>query len=93
MQKKYEQAQVDNKNVMKTFTACDKEIREQIDFVFGNDVCTVVFGHTNCMSFAGGQPICMNFLNAIVPVLKKEIKAEQQKSKKNIEKYTKQIGK
>lgn len=91
--KKYEQAQINNDSVMTMFSQCDKEIREQINFVFGNDVCTVAFGNSNCLSFAGGKPICMNFLDAVVPILKSEIKAEQEKSKKNIEKYTKQVKK
>ena len=91
--KKYEEAQAKNQDVMKTFIACDKDIREQINYVFGNDVCSVAFGDINCMSFAGGNPIHLNFLNALIPIIKKEIKAEQEKSKKNIEKYTKQVKK
>ena len=45
-------------------SSCDKEIREQINYIFGNDVCTAAFGTTNCLSPAGG-----NLLSQKLPVL------------------------
>lgn len=80
-------------NPIKLFNDCDKDIRENINYIFGSDVCTVAFGNANCMSISNGEPIHINFLNAVVPIIKQEIKAEQKKSAKRIEKYTKQVKK
>lgn len=71
--------------------AFDSDIRNIINEVFASDVCTAAFGDTNCISFAGGQPIFMNFLEAIAPVIKAECNAEKKKSAKKISKYTSQL--
>lgn len=65
----------------------DRIAREQIDNVFGDGTSEVVFGRTNCMSFAGGQPICANFIEAISPIIEADIKAEAAKSEERIAKY------
>lgn len=44
----------------------DAEIRAEIDAVFGEPVCDKVFGRTNVFSPAGGLPICVNFLMAVI---------------------------
>lgn len=66
----------------------DLKMREQINYIFDSDVCSVVFGNQNCLSLCGGYPQYINFLNAIIPEMKKEIAAEQKKSQENIKKYT-----
>lgn len=71
--------------------ACDAEIRRQIDYIFGSDVCTAAFGNTNCTSLAGGNPLYENFLNAVIPVIQKCVKDEKRKAEKNISKYTSQV--
>lgn len=72
-------------------SSCDKEIREQINYIFGNDVCTAAFGTTNCLSPAGGNLLYQNFLDALFPILEKDISAEKVKMEKNIKKYTSQV--
>ena len=72
---------------------CDKDIRKQINYIFGSDVCTAAFGTSNCISPCGGQPLFMNFLDAIIPIIEKDVIAEQKLSSKNIEKYTSQAKK
>lgn len=74
-------------------SSCDKEIREQINYIFGNDVCTAAFGTTNCLSPAGGNLLYQNFLDALFPILEKDISAEKAKVEKNIKKYTSQVKK
>lgn len=71
--------------------ACDAAIREQINYIFDSDVCTVAFGNINCTSIAGGHPLYWNFLNAILPEIEKCINEEKSKSEKNIAKYTEQV--
>ena len=44
----------------------DAETRAEIDAVFDEPVCDKVFGRTNIFSPAGGLPLCMNFLMAII---------------------------
>lgn len=93
LETKYNETKKNNNRVMETSIALDKEIKEAINYIFGSDVSTIAFGTTNCLSTAGGEPICVNFLNAVLPILKKEIKAEKEKSEKKIAKYTKQVKK
>lgn len=83
-------------NALKEFEGVDvkdKEIREQINYIFGNDVCTAAFGTTNCLSPAGGNLLYQNFLDALFPILEKDISAEKAKVEKNIKKYTSQVKK
>lgn len=53
-------------NVFAEFAKKDKEMRAKIDAVFGEPICDKVFGTTNVYSPAGGLPICMNFLLAVI---------------------------
>lgn len=69
----------------------DKKVREFVDYIIGSPVSEIVFGKTNCISMAGGQTILENFLTAYMEYMKPEIKAEYERSKKRVEKYTKQL--
>lgn len=69
----------------------DKKVREFVDYIIGSPVSEIVFGKTNCISMAGGQTIFENFLTAYMEYMKPEIKAEYERSKKRVEKYTKQL--
>ena len=89
---KYKNAD-ESKNAATEMAACDAAIREQINYVFDSDVCSVAFGNTNCTSLAGGKPIYMNFLNAVIPEIKKCTNEEKRKAEKNIAKYTYQVVK
>lgn len=71
--------------------AMDKAVREQIDLIFGNGTANTAFGEINCTSLAGGSPIFMNFLNAILPEIEKVVGEEKRKSDARIEKYTSQV--
>ena len=73
------------------FVTADKKIREQINFIFGSDVSTTVFGNVNCFSPCDdGSVLFENFINAIVPEIRKDISEAQNKQSKHIEKYTSQ---
>lgn len=74
----------------------DAEMRSEIDAVFGEPVCDKVFGSTNVFSLAGGLPVCMNFILAIID----EIDSVSEEERKHsptldayIQKYEKKYGK
>lgn len=74
----------------------DAEMRAEIDTVFGEPVCDKIFGSTNVYSLAGGLPVCMNFLLAVID----EIDAASEEERKQnpvldayIHKYEKKYGK
>lgn len=71
----------------------DKAIREQIDYVFGAEVSTPAFGSAYCFSLCDGVPMFENFINALLPVIEADCKAEAEKAKSNISKYTNQAQK
>lgn len=78
---------------VEVITDLDTKVREQVDYIFDGKVSDIIFGNTNCISVAGGQPIFMNFLDVILPVIKSDIVEEQEKSEKKISKYTSQVKK
>ena len=71
--------------------AMDKTVREQIDLIFGEGTAKTAFGDINCTSLAGGSPIFMNFLNAILPEIEKVVGEEKRKSDARIAKYTSRV--
>lgn len=85
MEKLRESESIDT--ILAALDDADKEIREELDAVFDSYVSEVVFGSTNCLSFAGGQPIALNFLEAIIPEIQHDLEAEQGAAKKRIDAY------
>lgn len=81
----------DTENSEEITDVLDKKVREFVDYIIGSPVSEIVFGKTNCLSVAGGQTIFENFLTAYMEYMKPEIKAEYERSKKRIEKYTGQL--
>lgn len=69
------------------FIEADRVIREQLDHVFGNGVCEIVFGKTNVLSATeSGKLLIEGFLDALLPVVKADMEAAAAKSRANIEK-------
>lgn len=76
------------------FVKADKDIREQINYIFGYDVSTVVFGITNCVSVTkSGHMLFENFLNAVIPVIKEDMQEAMKKQNERVNKYTSQVHK
>jgi hypothetical protein len=63
-------------------------IKNQIDYIFNSPISDMAFGKQSPLSMVGGQPLYVGFLNVIIPVVEKEVKAQQIASKKRISKYT-----
>ena len=78
-------------HMSEALTTMDKSVREQIDLIFGEGTAKKAFGEINCTSLAGGSPIFMNFLNAILPEIEKVVGEEKRKSDARIAKYTSRV--
>ena len=94
IQKKYENAEkAESTDAIQLITECDKDIREQINYIFDSDVCTVAFGEVNCLSLVGGKPIFENFLEVLIPVMQADFESAQKISDEKVGKYTSQVKK
>lgn len=69
----------------------DKKVKAELDEVFDSPVSAAVFGNMNSLSFAGGQPVALNFLEAIIPEISADLEDEQKASAEKIEKYAAQV--
>lgn len=76
------------KKVAETADKLDSAMRELINDIFGYDISSIVFGSDSCLSPAGGQPVFVNFMNAVLAYIKQEAEIEAEKSKTKIRKYT-----
>lgn len=65
----------------------DAEIREEINAVFGTDVCTPVFGAMSVYSIADGFPVWANLLFAIIDMFDGEFAEQKKKRNPRIQKY------
>lgn len=61
-----ETAPANGEDVFAAAARRDAEVRAEIDEAFGEPVCDKVFGRTNVFSPAGGLPLCVNFLMAVI---------------------------
>jgi hypothetical protein len=78
----------DEEAIKAALRVADEKTKQEIDNVFGPGISAAVFGDMNCLSFAGGQPIALNFIDAIAPKIKADLDKEQKASDKRIKKYT-----
>lgn len=72
---------------------CETEVRKTIDYILNSKVSDIVFGNTGCISISGGEPLFVNFINAVVAEINKDIEKESKISEKKINKYTSQVKK
>ena len=66
----------------------DSEAREEINAIFGEDVCSAVFGSLNVFTVADGFPVWANFLLAIIDQRDGAFAEEKKKTNPRIAKYT-----
>ena len=77
---------------MEKVSAADKAMKEKLNQLFDDENASkVVFGNQNCFNTLNGVSFVERFLNAFMPVIKKEFEKEQKSSQKRIEKYTKAV--
>lgn len=77
----------DFETAMNELNRVEREVRAEVDTAFGSPVSDKAFGSVNCLSFAEGQPIVLNFLEAILPEIRKDLEAETQQANERIAKY------
>lgn len=66
----------------------DKRIRDNINYIFGTDVCTAAFGTANCMSVvSNGSMLFESFLNALIPQVQEDMGINFEAVKKRTDKY------
>ena len=71
----------------------DNFIKEQINFIFGYDISTDVFGIASCVSVnRKGDYYFDSFLNSVLPLVEREYKVRIQASNERIRKYTDKKG-
>ena len=84
---------LETEEIFASISELDKEIKEQLNYMFDYDVSSVVFGNTNCLSIGDGQPFVTRFLQSIIPAIKRDIEKENRQSKQKMSKYTKRYHK
>ena len=77
---------------MEKVSAADKMMKEKLNQLFDDENASkVVFGNQNCFNTLNGVSFVERFLNAFMPIIKKEFEKEQKSSQKRIEQYTKAV--
>lgn len=94
LQKKQEkqQAEVEDMSARETFdylNQLDVDMRGIIDGIFRQPVCEQLFGDLSVYAVAGGTPLWMNLVLAIMDELDEGIKREKAFHSKKLAKYTK----
>lgn len=83
----------DGKNAIEVISELDKQVREQLNYIFGTDVSTPAFGTMNCLTFVDGVPVFVGFLNTLLDEIAADVAAEQKKAENSIAKYVNQVKK
>ena len=71
----------------------EKVVHEKIDSIFNANVHDIIFNHHSPISLVGGEFLFMRVIEALVPIVEKEVKYEMQKSEKRMSKYTEKYKK
>ena len=74
---------------IKNIKGVNQIIYDEIDRVFGNTISETVFQFCSPFSISKGKYFVMQFIEAIAPLIKKSIEAENKALAKHLAKYTK----
>lgn len=86
----------ETENIFQAAAERDMSFRAEIDKAFGEPVCDKIFGTTNVFSPAGGVPLCLNFLLAVIDEIDAASENELKESpqlKAYVDKYQTKYGK
>ena len=78
----------DEKDVYNLAKNLDGKMRDIINALFGQDVCTPLFGEMNLFSSAGGLPVWANLMLAIADEVQVSMQGELKQREARIRKYT-----
>ena len=82
-----------NEDVANDIYDLDCKIKEQLDYMFNNNVSETVFKGLNCLNLNKGKYFIERFIEMIVPVITKELEASAKASNNRIDKYSSQASK
>jgi hypothetical protein len=83
-----EEEVTDEKDVYALAKSLDQKMRDIINALFGQDVCTPLFGEMNLFASAGGLPVWANLMLAIAEEVESSMKGELKQREARIAKYT-----
>lgn len=72
-------------------TVIDKQIKEQLDYLFDSPVSETVFKGLHCLNLNKGKYFIESFLDMIMPVINTDLQESIKASEKRISKYTSQV--
>ena len=78
-------------NYSKVISHIDNVIKEQINYIFDNNVADVVFGNQSPLANIKGKPLYERFMESVMPEIKKAVEEEAKESRKRVAKYTKVV--
>ena len=78
----------DEKDVYKLARSLDVKMRDIINALFGQDVCSPLFGEMNLFASAGGLPVWANLMLAIAEEVESSMQGELKQREARIKKYT-----
>ena len=76
------------KDVYALAKSLDQKMRDIINALFGQDVCTPLFGEMNLFASAGGLPVWANLMLAIAEEVEASMQGELKQREAKIAKYT-----
>lgn len=78
-------------NYSKIINHIDNVIKDQINYIFDNNVADVVFGNQSPLANIKGKPLYERFMESVMPEIKKAVEEEAKESRKRVAKYTKVV--
>lgn len=85
--------EADAKNVFAIARTMDEEMREHINALFGDDICTPLYGKMNVYSMAGGLPVWCNLMLGLIENMDDTFTAEKKAANPKLQKYLERFKK
>ena len=82
-----------NSEIFETARRMDKEMREAVDGIFGQEICGELLGYVNIYALAEGLPIWANLLLALMDEIDTSYAREQKATNPRLQKYLKKYQK
>lgn len=82
-----------SKDIIKAVDKLNDLICKQIDYIFDNDISKVVFGNKSPLALIKGNLFFENFMNAVQPIIEREINNQMVETEKKTSKYTSKYNK
>lgn len=88
----FDESKSNEEQFLKLLDDINSSIRKEINYIFDNDsVSDIVFGSQNVLNSLNGKTFVERFLEAFIPIIRKEFEKEQKKSQQRIDNYVKRV--